>query len=106
LPSISIEILGNNEEIDNLIEPSEEILYNSLLTLFFSGNFTQSAFKLLLEHTQLFTNIKLPKSIDQIITKIEEEKLTYSKKWYCQNCKEEVNLENNKQRNCFKCLNK
>ncbi len=101
-----IEITETNEEIGDITEPSEDLLYYSLLTLFFSGNFTQSAFKLALEHTQLFTKIKIPKTIDQLIAKIEDEKLTYTKKWFCQNCKQELTLENNKQRKCLICSNK
>ena len=37
---------------------------------------------------------------------IYNDKLTYTKKWFCQNCKQEITLENSKQRKCLICSNK
>ena len=55
-PSIVIE---DEEAASNAYqEPQEDIICASLLTLFYSSNLTQSAFKLVLEHTQLLTQVK------------------------------------------------
>jgi len=75
------------------------------MTLFFCGNLTQTALKLIIQHTQLFTHIQIPKTFDQLISRIEEE-LNYDKVWFCQTCNTEVKLDNNKQRYCKKCFDK
>jgi len=63
-----------NENNGEEPEPTEfdkpdQLLFGSLLSLFLSGNLTQSAFKLVLEHTQLLTDIQLLISLDQLLSK-------------------------------------
>ncbi len=92
---------------NNYQEPREDSIYASLLTLFYSGNLTQSAFKLLLEHTQLLTQINLPKSFDQLLNKMKIfESNNYNKTWFCQKCKKETELVYSKQRSCLICNEK
>lgn len=90
----------NNEEIN------EKNVYASLISLFFRGNLTQSTFKLVIEHTQLLIPFKLPKDFDQLMGKIEKERLMYTKQWFCQKCCKYISLSHNKQRNCLICYSK
>ena len=102
VPNI-IEIKHVNSDDDDssddefLIEQDESKLYASLIALFFSGNLTQTALKLVIKHTQLLTSIKLPKDFDQLMSKIETHELKYNEKWFGQICLEEVKLSNSKQ---------
>jgi len=96
---------SNLNELENN-EQNEKFICASLITLFFDSNLTQSALKKVIELMQLLTPIKLPKTFDQLLSKLETENLAYNKIWYCQNCNDEVELARNKQRNCLKCHNK
>ena len=104
-PSIVIE---DEEAASNAYqEPQEDKICASLLTLFYSGNLTQSAFKLVLEHTQLLTQVTLPKSFDQLLIKMKVfESDEYNKTWFCQKCKKKTNLICSKQRACLICKEK
>lgn len=107
--SLDITIIeSNNSNDDNSDEQNEDLVYTSLLTLFYSTNMTQDAFKLVIEHTQLFTNISIPKSFNALASKVVQNQsdLNYKKVWYCQSCSSEVKLVNSKQRMCSKCKNK
>ena len=118
LPSTSFEAYSSTYETSLVIEdeealsndyqgPREDSIYASLLTLFYSGNLTQSAFKLVLEHTQLLTQIILPKSFDQLLNKMKIfESNDYNKTWFCQNCKKQTELVYSKQRSCLICNEK
>lgn len=95
-------------QIDNQfeIEKNEKLLFAALIATFYSCNLTQTALRIVIEFTQLLTPIKIPKSFDQLMSKIESEQLNYYKTWFCQKCVVQVMLINNKQRNCLKCFNK
>jgi len=67
---------------------------------------TQTALKKVIELMQLLTPVKLPKTFDQLLSKLETQNLVYKKIWYCQICNEEVELNGNKQRHCSICHNK
>ena len=107
--SLDITIIESNKSNDdNSDEQNEDLVYTSLLTLFYSTNMTQDALKLVIEHTQLFTNISIPKSFNALASKVVQNQsdLNYKKVWYCQSCSSEVKLVNSKQRMCSKCKNK
>lgn len=95
---------GQNADDNN--PPNENILCASLLTVFFNANLTQEALKIVIEHTQLFTNIKIPKTFNQLMVRINNEKLDYEKVWFCQYCEVKCELSNTKQRICSSCNNK
>ena len=63
-------------------EHKKELVHAALLALFFSGNFTQESFKLVLEFTKMFTHIKIPSSFNQLIKSIGENQI--KKKYYVQ----------------------
>lgn len=93
----------DQEDFEFKIEENQEILFASLISLFFRGNFTQSAFKSVIEFTQLLTPIKLPKDFDKLMRQIDQEKLNFTKNWFCQKCLKYVSLSQSKQRNCENC---
>ena len=99
---IQIEIEEENFNTTN----EESLMCASLLTVFFSGHLTQTALKLVIEHTQLFTANKLPKSFNQLILRVQNEKLEYEKIWFCQNCHLKIDLNDSKQRICLTCNQK
>ena len=88
------------------IEKNENLVVASLIAMFFRGNLTQTAFKLVIEHTQLLTPIKLPKTLDQLLGRLEQEELTNTKQWFCQSCIKKITLANNKQRRCLNLIEK
>ena len=86
-------------------EHKKELIHAALLALFFSGNFTQESFKLVLEFTKLFTDIKIPSSFNQLIKSIGENQIEYIKTWVCHNCQLQVELTSTSQRTCSFCNN-
>lgn len=102
----SILIIEQNLKEENITLPNDDLLCTSLLTLFFSANLTQEALKLVIEHTQLLTNIKIPKTFNQLMSRILDEKPDYTKTWYCKTCNSYVELSDCKQRICSTCNSK
>ena len=103
-------VLVDQEAIDELISNNynKRDLTAALLTLFYAGKFTQSAFNLTLSLIQWLANkVKMPSSID--ILSIEclswsNETVTTNKKWYFSHClKSFEQLGNRFQRNCSVC---
>jgi hypothetical protein len=78
----------------------QEEISAALLTLFFSGDFTKTALAKTIELMQLLTNEKLPKTFNQLLTRLQANPIEYSKRWYCQPCDEFVELNNQYQRRC------
>ena len=108
-PTIRIEEeedTDEDEQENKLDPPNESLISASLLAVFFSGNLTQSSLKSVIELTQLFTNIKIPKTFNQLFENITEENVSYSKTWHCQTCLKKVELLHSKQRSCSGCNNK
>ena len=88
------------------IENDEKMLFAALIATFYSGNLTQTALRTVIEFTQVLTPVRIPKSFDQLISKLDLEKLNYYKIWLCQKCVVKVMLINNKQRHCQICQTK
>jgi len=107
--SVLNDILFMDDDGQEIIDVNDEknlnLLCCSLLTLFFRENITQSALKTIIEHTQLFTKLKIPKSLNQLFALLTDpkDKVEYSRVWYCKNCKLKVQLNNPKQRFCKDC---
>lgn len=97
---------SSSGESDDQTEQNDDMIMASFLALFFSANLTQTALKLVIEHTQLFTNIELPKSFDQLMSKLHQQQLLKTRKFFCQKCQIEFNYEDliiSKQRKCQRC---
>jgi hypothetical protein len=95
-----------NEEENAPNEHNKGLIYSALLALFFSGNFTQSSFKLILEFTQLFTKIKIPSKFDQLLKTLGGEAIEYTKTWVCHQCNSTIELSSSNQRICSICSNR
>ena len=78
----------------------------SLLSLFYTGNFTQSGLDLIISHLQNFVTFKIPASFDQLLKRIQGKSLDYKKIWYCPKCNLEVTPLNCYQRECLICSDK
>lgn len=96
------------ENADDIItrELKTELIHSALLALFFSGNFTQASFKMVLEFTQLFTDLQIPSNFNQLIQTIGEENIEYSKKWFCNKCQIQIEPTKSNQRICTVCSNR
>jgi hypothetical protein len=99
-----------NDSIKSLLHDkdfSKIDLYGALLSLFFSSKLSQSAFSLVLDFVELISEMDAPKDFDDcgntFLKLIGEQKIAYSKKWYCKSCNLEVNLNTPKQRMCYIC---
>ena len=57
---------------NNKSQPTEDLICASLLSTFFSANLTQQALKTVIELTQLFTGIEIPKSFNQLMLRISD----------------------------------
>ena len=71
-------------------QSSSQTINAALLCLFFSGNLSQSAFKLVCDFAKIFLNskIKIPTDLNQCTRIVENKnKLTFQKYWFCQYCK-------------------
>jgi hypothetical protein len=92
----------------NEIDADEQVNYicMSLLTLFFAGNLTQTALQLITEYVQMFTKIKIPKTLNSLLNSSNIKPFDYSKQNYCQLCCKEVTLERPHQRQCSFCRNR
>ena len=92
----------------NEIDADEQVNYicMSLLTLFFAGNLTQTALQLITEYVQMFTKIKVPKTLNSLLNNANIKPFEYSKQNYCQICCKEVTLDRPHQRQCSICRNR
>jgi len=90
-------------KINSTVYDNNDLICTALLSLFYSAHFTRDAFAKVIEFAQLLTNVKIPKSFDQLMKHINEEKLEYSKVFFCQKCVNKVELNNSKQRTCELC---
>lgn len=95
----------NSYRIDVNDEKNMNLLCSALLTLFFRENLTQSALAVNIKHTQLFTKLEIPKSLNQLFSLLTQSESSpeSSKVWYCSKCKQKIVLNNSKQRKCQKC---
>ena len=89
---------------------SEDTISTALLSLFFSANLTKTALESTIQLIQLLVpDIRIPKTFDQLILRVQEYNLKYEKHWFCQKCKEFVRKEtsgDSKQRICLNCNNR
>jgi hypothetical protein len=99
-----------NDSIKNLLNDkdfSKIDLYGALLSLFFSSKLSQSAFSLVLNFVELISEMDAPKDFDDcgntFLKLLSEQKIAYSKKWFCKSCNLEVSLKTPKQRMCYIC---
>ena len=96
----------NNQHPTKTTHDTHDLICTALLSLFFSGKFTRESFKQIIELSQLLTNIKIPKTFEQLMLRVSEEKLDYTKVFFCQQCVTQVDLSNSKQRTCGQCNNR
>ena len=78
----------------------------ALLATFFSGKMTQHALTLVLQLINVMTNHHLPKSFDELskqILKSNNDRIEYTKKWYCSSCKKHITIDSRFQRICSFC---
>jgi hypothetical protein len=86
---------------------SEDFISTALMSLFYGANFTKTALKSTVEFVQLLRpDLKIPKTFDQLLLRVEETKIKYQKNWFCQSCTKYVQLSEPKQRHCIFCKNK
>lgn len=78
----------------------------ALLTLFFSGDFSKTGLSKIIEFTQIFNDVKLPKSFINLINRLDKNPIQYEKKWYCAKCAVYVVLKHQYQRRCTTCNTK
>jgi len=104
-------IFSNEDNLFNInlqqLEEDDQVNYisTSLLALFFAGNLTQTSLKLITEYVQMFTQIKIPKSFNQLLNYTNIKPFAYTKQFYCQNCLKYVVLSRPQQRQCSQCSN-
>ena len=85
----AIEISSNFDEKPITIE-----IASALLATYFSGKMTQHALTIVLKLMNIL--IEEPKNFDELsklILKENNDKITYSKKWYCYACKIYINID-------------
>ena len=87
----AIEISSNFDEKPNKIE-----IASALLAAYFSGKMKQHALTIVL---------KLMNILKKLILKENNDKITYSKKWYCYACKIYINIDDKDrtERTCRNC---
>jgi len=104
-------IIQNEESLNkinlNELDPDEQltIISNTILSLFFAGNLTQSSLNIITEFTRLFTNIKIPSTFNQLLNLAQIKPFEYTKKFFCQHCSTEaiVKGETRYKRKCSTC---
>ena len=94
----------NDEPSDHAL--TEELLCAQVLSIFFAGDLTISALKIVVEHTKLITGMQIPKKFQHLMLRVIEDKIEYTKVWTCQNCSIKVQLSTPSQRTCPKCSNR
>ena len=98
---------GKKQNIKQIEKLDESSLINMcLLSLFYSGKFTQDAFRSVLRLFKLTTGNDIPtnfNSLVKILLKETDQNINYKKKWFCQKCKDHMHLTQSKQRNCSIC---
>ena len=99
----AIEISSNFDEKPNKIE-----IASALLAAYFSGKMTQHALTIVLKLMNILIEEPLPKNFDELsklILKDNNDKITYSKKWYCYACKIYINIDDKDrtERTCRNC---
>ena len=71
---------------------------------------TQSAFSIIVDFIKLISDAKIPKNFNDcgntFLELVGDEKINFSKKWFCKTCNEAVIIINNKQRMCNNCSNR
>ena len=96
-----ISVNYNDLEMDTKTKQKQISL--ALLTLFFSGDFTKTGLSKIIELTQMFSDVKLPKAFVNLINRLEKSPIKYEKKWFCVECFAYVEIENQYQRRCTQC---
>jgi hypothetical protein len=100
-------VVDEIDDSNNYSEIDSKTISCSLLSLFYTGNFSQTQLKLIIEFIQLFTKQKIPKNFNNLVNGLEMElKNNYTKNWYCHHCSKKVELSYHMQRTCFECKNK
>ncbi len=75
----------------------------ALLTLFFSGDFSKTGLSKITEFTQIFSDVKIPKSFVNLLNQLDKNPINYEKKWFCATCFVYVRLHHQYQRRCSRC---
>ena len=94
----------NHTEDEEEAQISEDLLCQTLVSLSYAANLTHSALSLVAEFTQLVSNQNnLPKKFRDLMTRVTNESVNYTKTWFCQKCLVEITLSKKSQRECERC---
>ena len=77
---------------------SKEEISALMLTLFYSGKFTQRAFGVTIKAINMISDIKLPydfNALSKILMCVHNDEIKWGKKWYCHLCKKIVDYIKN-----------
>ena len=103
------DLSNQNLSIEHGSLPSDLDISLAIISCFFNGNLTQSAFITVSELITCLTDLKIPRTFDKCINTVLElnkEKIRSDLAFYCVNCKFFASNSSGYQRKCVQCKNR